>query len=630
MNADPGCAWTARVVDDAFLSVVAGTGGVGDGVVTYRAPANEGFTRTSAILVAGEIYLVQQLGVRATTPVCERSGALRQELENALRKSCENITDADLATLRSLSVDFSSSDKPLPGDFTGLRNLDEMFVGQALKDGADIALNPGIFDGLISLRRLEMNLNLGPLAVGVFDGLPNLAYLELNGSDLGTLPTGVFRGLSNLRELRLMRNELTALPPSVFGGLPNLVALDLSDNRLTVLREGVFSGLSNLLRLVLDANDLTTLKADVFSGLSNLRELSLSHNGLDVLELDWSNGLFKLTALYLEGNAIADISSIAEATSLSSVVLRGNSLTDADLSALAGMTNLDLLDLGENSISDIAPLIANAGWGPGNRILLYGNPLNDEALGVHIPSLRARGVEVRAWPVLSISPASGEEGETIAFPVTLLPAQKFDVPLDWRVHKDVHLLGVAAPGSDYPLDEGGVLTFRAGETEGVITVRTTEDDFAELDEGFRVGLYPSPSVFRHPETHPHDQGVGVRGFPIGVILDDDWDDNVQISADGLTEINLADGFGATGSGPPALAASSSDLAVATAVLQNGVLRIVATGPGVATITVTATGADGRLWTRRLTVQVVPSIGGFWRSWRLGLLRPPFAQDGEGP
>jgi hypothetical protein len=50
--------------------------------------------------------------------------------------------------------------------------------------------------------------------------------------------------------------------------------------------------------------------------------------------------------------------------------------------------------LWRNNISDIQPLVENKGIGEGDEVNLKGNPLNDEAYDVHIPTLQDRGVKV--------------------------------------------------------------------------------------------------------------------------------------------------------------------------------------------------------------------------------------------
>ena len=61
---------------------------------------------------------------------------------------------------------------------------------------------------------------------------------------------------------------------------------------------------------------------------------------------------------------------------------------------MAGLINLIELSLENNSISDISPLVANAGLGSGDTVSVSENPLNHASINTHIPALQSRGVEV--------------------------------------------------------------------------------------------------------------------------------------------------------------------------------------------------------------------------------------------
>ena len=65
-----------------------------------------------------------------------------------------------------------------------------------------------------------------------------------------------------------------------------------------------------------------------------------------------------------------------------------------DLEPLSAMTKLAEVDLEGNKISDIAALVNNAGLGPGDKIILAGNPLSEAAHDTQLPTLRERGVFV--------------------------------------------------------------------------------------------------------------------------------------------------------------------------------------------------------------------------------------------
>jgi len=65
-----------------------------------------------------------------------------------------------------------------------------------------------------------------------------------------------------------------------------------------------------------------------------------------------------------------------------------------NLEGLQYCADMKELDLSGNRISDISPLLENAGFGQGDEINLKGNPLDEDSCTEHIPSLKSKGVTV--------------------------------------------------------------------------------------------------------------------------------------------------------------------------------------------------------------------------------------------
>ena len=66
------------------------------------------------------------------------------------------------------------------------------------------------------------------------------------------------------------------------------------------------------------------------------------------------------------------------------------------------------MDLRDNRVSDISPLVANAGLADGDWVVLDGNPLSEDSLNTHVPALIARGVEVSVGSIALSLVAGGE------------------------------------------------------------------------------------------------------------------------------------------------------------------------------------------------------------------------------
>lgn len=135
---------------------------------------------------------------------------------------------------------------------------------------------------------------------------------------------------------------------------------------------------------------------------------------------------------------------------------------------------------------------------------------NDEGLGT------IANDDVAPPPSMSVSDASGNEGDAANFVVTLSspPGPGQTAVVDWALEA-AEGEGVATEGTDYQ-DLSGSAVFTAGEDEQTISVPTTEDLVDELDETFTLKL-----------TKPSPAGSGgytysiAQDFAVGTITDDD-------------------------------------------------------------------------------------------------------------
>jgi Leucine-rich repeat (LRR) protein len=172
--------------------------------------------------------------------------------------------------------------------------------------------------------------------------------------------------LSNLQEADLRYNLITDLDP--LSDLTDLVTLDLYGNY--------------------EISDIRAL-----SGLTNLRSLSLSSR--QISDISSLSGLTSLEILHLvgrpSGSPLIDISVLSGLINLKELNLRGNQISD--ISALSSLTSLRELDLNENQISDLGPLVANAGLGSGDVLSIRINnyDCDDPDVLSDIDELESRG-----------------------------------------------------------------------------------------------------------------------------------------------------------------------------------------------------------------------------------------------
>ena len=228
---------------------------------------------------------------------------------------------------------------------------------------------------------------------------PNGAIRDLTGLEYATGLREVFfsyhwisdltplSGLTSLTLLSAITNRISDLSPLV--GLTSLSVLSLDGNQVSDLSP--LSGLTSLRNLFLERNRISDLTP--LSGLTSLTNLSLWENLIS--NITPLSGLDSLTDLTLNNNRISDITPLRNKPSLRLLNLSHNENL-RDLSTVTGMTALARLQLDGTSVTDLSPLVANAGLASGDQIYLRDVPhLNADAAG-HVATLRGRGVTVFA------------------------------------------------------------------------------------------------------------------------------------------------------------------------------------------------------------------------------------------
>jgi len=180
----------------------------------------------------------------------------------------------------------------------------------------------------------------------------------LSVSAQGDLTCGLVSGLTNLETPPLGIRSLVGIE-----NLMSLTALELEGNSISDV--GPLTGLTSLKRLHLTFNAIRDLGP--LSGLTGLTDLDVGSNLIS--DIGALSGLTGLMGLVLASNSISDIGALSGLTSLTSLDLASNSISD--VSALSGLTSLTNLFLEDNpNLTDIQPLLGNAGLGVGDRVAL--------------------------------------------------------------------------------------------------------------------------------------------------------------------------------------------------------------------------------------------------------------------
>ena len=285
---------------------------------------------------------------------------------------------------------------------------------------------------LASLTNLtELELVGNPIGdISVVAGLTSLTTLVLGGTPLTDISP--IAGLTSLTKLYIQNSQISDIAP--LADLTGLTALALGFNQISDM--SLLASFTNLKTLHLESSQISDLSP--LTGLTDLEELGLTMNRISDLSplanltnLRWLwlaenrigdvsplANLTDLKLLRLDGNLIVDIGALSSLTDLRGVWLDNNSIADiSPLSALIRIGELEQefwpiepfipgirvdhregldiwLGLRNNRITDIGPLLENAGLSEGDGVDMRGNPLSSQSRNTHIPELVARGVNV--------------------------------------------------------------------------------------------------------------------------------------------------------------------------------------------------------------------------------------------
>ncbi|MDE0244633.1 MAG: leucine-rich repeat domain-containing protein [Gammaproteobacteria bacterium] len=253
-----------------------------------------------------------------------------------------------------------------------------------LRDNAVVDIGP--LSGLVKLTWLDLRNN-GIADVSALSAMTELRTLDLRDNAIADI--GPLSGLVKLTWLVLINNAIEDV--SALSAMTELRTLDLRNNAVADI--GPLSGLVKLTWLILSNNAITDVSA--LSAMTELRTFDL--NGNAIVDISSLSGLVKLNWLNLTNNAIADVSALSAMTELHTLHLSNNAIVD--IGPLSGLAKVTWLRLENNRIADIGPLVDGAIFdglvSPGSFVGLDGNPLDEASSGVHVPHLRASGVNVR-------------------------------------------------------------------------------------------------------------------------------------------------------------------------------------------------------------------------------------------
>lgn len=288
-----------RVIAEAGLRAVAAEvrpAGVADsqaecsaGFVVLNPDANSGLVRDCEVLIGlrDALFGTVVSNWNPGTPVSQWVGvtvagspprvtALQLPRQSGALRASIPPSIAELAHLRSLSLEGKGLVGPIPSSLSSLRFLEHIDLSSNRLAGL---IPPGL-GRLPALTHLDLSLNnlTGPIPASL-SRLSRLSYLGLSYNSLtGPIPADLGK-LKALTRLDLSGNRLTGRIPPQLGQLETIEFLGLSDNRLTGPIPRSLGQLRNLEVLYLSSNQLAGSIPAELTQLQRLREVHLIGNG---------------------------------------------------------------------------------------------------------------------------------------------------------------------------------------------------------------------------------------------------------------------------------------------------------------------------------------------------------------
>ena len=386
------------------------------------------------------------------------------------------------------------------------------------------ALPAGIFEGLTSLRKLDLGHNaLGatPIADGLFDGLTSLQELDLRENPLlKTLPRSVLNLPSGVR---IRTDKGVTWPTSGVNrpaaGAPTISGTPRVDETLTASVTGITDA-DGLTGATYSYQWMTTdgsTDANINGATNSTYELTSSEQGksmkVQVTFTDdghWSETLTSAATETVEATSTTTTLSASFPTSAYGSALHTGgddrpqvvvefseavaaftkstpsvSVTAATISSVAshtesGLDNAYIFVLIPTGNDDVTfTLIANGSCDAGAICTSDGTQLTE------VPGTRTvPGPEENDPSELSVADAEANEetNTTISFTVKLKPASSETVTVDYATSN-----GTATAGQDYTATSG-TLRFNAGQTTKTIAVAIINDTIDDDNETFTLSL----------------------------------------------------------------------------------------------------------------------------------------------
>ena len=445
-----------------------------------------------ALLLVGMAVAVPEAA--SAQGICSRTEGVHNHIVMKLKDihgfkgTCSDVTAADLAKLTYIEI------------FGGVE-------GQNLS-----SLKRGDFAGLTNVTSIELfdQLNLRSLPSNAFEGLTNVEDMWILPSGIERISAGAFRGLSKLKKIHIVGDE-TNYP----GG-----------NQLSYLAPGAFNGLTSLEMLNIGDHTLGTLPLEELEALrptpGSLEFYEGRTDGNDSMKLRVTPTALTIPAGESKTYRIGLMSRSQVYTKITFNVPEG--LTVSPTEVVFPYNHPDWFRLNEITVT------VNEDTSPGTLTISHNDYMHNwHELDEPAPAVTITVPGAVSQSSLSIADASGYEGDTLDFDVTLSKASSHTVTVEWDTRG-----GTATEDVDFTGDLG-TLTFRPNETEKTISIVTLEDQIDDSGEQFTVVLSnPSRATLADGSAIGTINNTSQLSVP-GNAITADSDPAISIADDRVTE-----------------------------------------------------------------------------------------------
>lgn len=154
------------------------------------------YLKTLSFLALG----IGSISQSAFLPVCERTEAVKGQLQTLTTKVCADITETDLLAIKRVTVQNKGIREFKADDFSGLKNLEILNI----RSNPYVTLPEGLFNDLGNLKTIVIigNEQFRYLPDDLFEKTPLLTHVHIFRTGVRSISESVLTRLANLKNLQ--------------------------------------------------------------------------------------------------------------------------------------------------------------------------------------------------------------------------------------------------------------------------------------------------------------------------------------------------------------------------------------------------------------------------------------------